>query len=223
MKLLALDTSTAACTVAVLYGDALAERTELGTGHSERILEMVRDVLAEAGAALSQLDAIALGRGPGLFTGLRIGAGVAQGLAFGVDIPVVPVSSLAALAQGQGDAGVLAAFDARMHQVYFGAYRREANGIVTLVGSEQVAAPGAVAIPPDSDWVGAGSGWDQYHAELRARLGARVVEWRRGAHPHARDVARLGAAAFKAGASVAAEQALPVYLRDEVAVKPAKR
>ena len=184
---------------------------------------MVRDILAESGLTLTQLDAIVFGRGPGLFTGLRIGAGVAQGLAFGANLPVVPVSSLAALAQGQNAASVLAAFDARMHQVYYGEYLRNAHGIVELAGTELVVAPKAVAIPAQADWVGVGSGWDEYHAELLERLGARVVEWRRRAYPRAGDIARLGAVAFEAGDILPAEQALPIYLRDEVAVKSGKR
>jgi tRNA threonylcarbamoyladenosine biosynthesis protein TsaB len=223
VKLLALDTSTAACTVALWRYDERLERIEFGAQHSERILAMVRDVLAEAGLALTQLDAIAFGRGPGLFTGLRIGAGVAQGLAFGADLPVVAVSSLAALAQGQAAASVLAAFDARMHQVYFGAYRRNARGIVELTGSELVVAPKAVAIPEGAGWVGAGSGWDEYHAELSQRLGDRVVEWHPRAFPRGGDVAQLGAVAYEAGALLSPEQALPIYLRDEVAVKQGKR
>ena len=194
----------------------------MGSRHSERILDMVHEALAEAGLALTQLDVLAFGRGPGLFTGLRIGAGVAQGLAFGADLPIVPVSSLAALAQGQSAPRVLAAFDARMHQVYLGAYARAANGLVGLVESEAVVVPGMAPLPVAPDWVGAGSGWDEYHVELLRRFGDRVSTWCRDAHPHAADLARLGAAAYAAGAAVPVEQALPVYLRDEVAIKPRK-
>lgn len=208
--------------MSVLSDGAALERFELGSKHSERILDMVREALAEAGLALTQLDALAFGRGPGLFTGLRIGAGVAQGLAFGADLPIVPISSLATLAQGQPAPRVLAAFDARMHQVYFGAYARAANGLVELEGSEAVLAPGTAPLPVAPDWVGAGSGWDEYHVELLRRLGDCVSTWHRHAYPHAADLARLGAAAYAAGAAVPVEQALPVYLRDEVAVKPRK-
>lgn len=206
----------------VLSDSAALERFELGAQHSERILEMVREVLVEAGWALTQLDVLAFGRGPGLFTGLRIGAGVAQGLAFGADLPIVPISSLAALAQGQPAPRVLAAFDARMHQVYFGAYVRAANGLVEIEGSETVVAPDAAPLPTAPDWVGAGSGWDEYHQELLQRLGDRVSGWQRQAYPHAVDLAHLGAAAYAAGAAVPVEQALPVYLRDDVAVKSRK-
>lgn len=222
MKVLALDTATAACSVGVLSDGAVLERFELGSRHSERILDMVCEALAEAGLALTQLDVLAFGRGPGLFTGLRIGAGVAQGLAFGADLPIVPISSLATLAQGQSAPRVLAAFDARMHQVYFGAYARAANGLVELAGNEAVVAPGMAPLPETPNWIGAGSGWDEYHLALLRRFGDRVSTWRQHAHPHAADLARLGAAAYAAGAAVPAERALPVYLRDEVAIKPRK-
>lgn len=221
-KILALDTSTEACSVAIWADGAVAERFEIGTQHSERILAMVDELLAETGLALTRFDAVAFGRGPGSFTGLRIGAGVAQGLAFGADIPVTPVSSLAALAQGVDAPRVLAAFDARMNQVYSGAYVRNAEGIVELIGSEAVLAPSDVPLPDGYDWIGAGSGWDQYHAALLQRLDKHVAGWRERVYPRARDVARLGAAVFRAGRAIPAELALPVYVRDDVAVKQTK-
>lgn len=222
LKILALDTSTEACSAAVWTDGAVVERFESGNQHSGRILAMVDDLLAETGFSLTQLDAIAFGRGPGSFTGLRIGAGVAQGLAFGADIPVTPVSSLAALAQGVDAPRVLAAFDARMNQVYCGAYVRNAQGIVELIGAESVLVPSDIPLPEGSDWVGAGNGWDQYHAALLQRLGKHVFDWRKRVSPHARDVAQLGAVAFRVGKAITAEQALPVYVRDDVAVKQVK-
>ena len=222
LKTLALDTSTEACSAAIWTDGAVVERFESGNQHSERILAMVDDLLAETGFALTQFDAIAFGRGPGSFTGLRIAAGVAQGLAFGAGIPVTPISSLAALAQGVDAPRVLAAFDARMHQVYSGAYVRNAQGIVELAGNEGVAAPLDVPLPGGNDWVGAGNGWDQYHAALLERLGGRVINWHKQVYPRARDVGRLGAVAVQAGKALSAEQALPVYVRDDVAVKQTK-
>jgi len=218
LKLLALDTSTEACSVAVWVDGVINERFKLER-HSEHILPMVQEVLADAGLALAQLDAIAFGRGPGSFTGLRIAAGVAQGLAFGVNLPVVPVPSLAVLAQGVGMPRVLAATDARMHQVYWGAYARNAEGLMELAGEEIVIAPQAVPLAEGEGWVGAGSGWDQYSTLLLARLGHRVKEWHKQRYPHAGDVARLGAAGFARGEIVSPEKALPVYIRDEIAVK----
>lgn len=222
MNILALDTSTEACSVAIWSDGAVTERFESGNQHSGRILAMVDELLTESGFALTRFDAIAFGRGPGSFTGLRIGAGVAQGLAFGVDIPVTPVSSLAALAQGVDAPRVLASFDARMNQIYSGAYVRNAWGIVEPAGSESVTAPADIPFPEGNNWVGAGNGWDQYHAALLQRLGGHVAEWRKQVHPRARDVAQLGAAAVQAGMTIAAEQALPVYVRDDVAVKQVK-
>ncbi|MFQ5546206.1 MAG: tRNA (adenosine(37)-N6)-threonylcarbamoyltransferase complex dimerization subunit type 1 TsaB [Acidiferrobacterales bacterium] len=219
MKILALDTSTEACSVALSVDGHIYDCFELGAQHSSRILAMVDEVLAEATLALADLDALAFGRGPGSFTGLRIGASIAQGLAFGVGLPVVPVSSLAALAQGQRQNRVLAAFDARMSQVYWGAYRRGPEGIMTLMGDERVVAPAEVPVPEAGDWFGVGSGWDQYAEELKVRLGHRVRDWAQGGHPHARDVARLGESGFNNNEAVSAEHALPVYLRDNVAVK----
>lgn len=219
LKILSLDTSTEVCSTALWADGAVVERFESGSRHSERILPMVQEVLAEAGLVLRQLDAIAFGRGPGSFTGLRIGAGVAQGLAFGADLQVVPVSSLAALAQGVGAPKVLAAFDARMDQVYWGAYARNAQGIVERRDEEKVLAPKDVPVPVGTDWVGAGSGWDQYAAILSERLAGHVREWRARCFPLARFVAQLGAVEHGKGGALAPEQALPVYLRDEVAAK----
>jgi tRNA threonylcarbamoyladenosine biosynthesis protein TsaB len=220
VKILALDTSTEACSVALLADGHTCDRFELGVQHSLRILAMIDEVLAEAAFALADLDALAFGRGPGSFTGLRIGAGVIQGLAFGAGLPVVPVSSLAAMAQGQRQSRVLAAFDARMSQVYWGAYRRGPDEIMTLVDDEGVLAPGKVPVPEGGDWFGVGSGWDQYADQLKARLGDRVRGWSQGGHPHARDVARLGELGFNKHEAVSAEQALPVYLRDNVVTRP---
>ena len=195
------------------------ERFEVGSQHSERILPMTHEVLAEAGLALSQLDAVAFGRGPGSFTGLRICAGVAQGLAYGADAPVGPVSSLAALAQGVEAPRVLAGFDARMNQLYWGAYVRNAQGLAVLSGEEKVLAPQDIPLPDGNGWIGAGSGWDRYAAMLSERLGERVHEWRAQCFPRARFVAQLGAHEYAGGRALTPEQAQPVYLRDEVAVK----
>src|SRR4030065_1734582 len=134
MKLLALDTATEACTAALWMDGEVLERFESGGQHSERFLPMVDALLAQAGLVPTQLAALAFGRGPGSFTGLRIGAGVVQGLAFGAGVSVVPGSSLAALAQGQDAVKVLAAFDARMRQGHWGGYVGHAQGLVGAEG-----------------------------------------------------------------------------------------
>ena len=184
---------------------------------------MVQQVLAESGLSLKQLDAIAFSRGPGSFTSLRIGAGVVQGLAFGANLPGVPVSSLAALAQGVDAPKVLAAFDARMNQVYWGAYVRNKKGLVELQGQEIVIAPANVPLPEGSGSVGAGNGWDQYAAVLTTRVGSHVSEWRKQVFPKARHVAELALELLTAGQTVTADQAVPVYIRDEVAMKQVRR
>jgi len=222
VKILGFDTSSEACTAALRVGEVVIERFDRGGRHAERLLGMVDELLDEAGFPLTQVDAIAFGRGPGSFTGLRIAAGVAQGLAFGAGLPVVPVSSLAALAQGVDAPNVAAGFDARMNQVYWGAFRRGASGLVEAVGEETVIDPAAVSLPPGRGWVGAGSGWDVYGAMLSARLGDRVERWERDALPQARDLVALAVAACAAGRTVSPDEALPVYLRDDVAKKPAK-
>ncbi len=193
------------------------ERFELGEQHSHRILPMIDALLGDAGLRLAGLDALAFGRGPGSFTGLRISAAVAQGLGFAADLPVVPVSSLAALAQGTTQERVLVAMDARMNQVYWGIYVRDAQLRPRLVGDELVAAPADFPDPQGSGWWGAGSGWDLYAERLLARWPDQVIGWTPQCFPHARDVAILGAAGFVAGEALPAERALPVYVRDDVA------
>ncbi len=220
MKLLALDTATEACSAAMLVDDEVVECYELAPRrHADLILLMIEEVLAETGLNPSQLDALAFGRGPGAFTGVRIAAGVAQGIAFAAELPVVPVSTLAAIALGavrECEASrVVAAIDARMGEVYCGAYQAEGQG-VALVGEEWVRAPDALPTLPtgEGDWLGAGSGWATYGAELGSRLG--VEHWQGKVYPRAWDVATLGALAYQRGEALAPELALPVYLRDQV-------
>jgi len=224
-RLLAFDTATEACSAALLVGDALAERHVIGPReHARLLLPMVEELLREGGLALADLDAIAFGRGPGSFTGVRIATGMAQGLAFAAGLPVVPVSSLAALAQQAADAGharVLAAIDARMGEVYWGEFTRGADGLVVAAGEERVCPPGAVPPPEAEGWFGIGTGWGTYRDVLEARLGGAVVDCAPEAWPRAATVARLGAAARATGVALPPAQALPVYLRDEVAHKPA--
>lgn len=221
MKLLALDTSTAACSAAVWVDGAVYERFQLAPrGHAELILPMASAVLAEAGLSISHLDGLAVGRGPGAFTGVRIAIAVAQGIAFAADLPVAPVSTLAAVAveclRGQPAAYVAVALDARLGEVYWGAYRAEADGGAVLWGEERVCSPTAAALPGPGNWQGAGDGWAA-HAETLRRLG--VTAWRSDLYPRARAIAALGALAYGRGEAVSADRVLPVYLRDEV-VRP---
>lgn len=289
MKILALDTATEACSAALLIdGRIIAREVETERGHGERILSMVDEVLTEGGLALAALDAIAFGRGPGGFTGVRLAASVTQGLAFAVERPVVPVSDLAAVAQRvldlePGIDRVIVCNDARMHEVYWACFERDPAGFAALVGDERVGAPGTVEISPrwrasasatsgvpssgalaagDSSGalrdaapraasldlsseaggsalpgaragaIGvAGRGFRAY-PELRSKLLSSSET--RGSEtsntpspgvilvsdqllPRAQDIARLAAVEVAAGRTRPAEDAIPVYLRDDVA------
>ncbi len=219
MRILAIETATEACSAAVLDGSQCYERFEVRPrAHLRLLLPMVTSVLEEAGLELGDLDAIAFGCGPGGFTGLRIAAGVAQGLALGADLPVVPVSNLAVLAAAAfADTPaetVLVCQDARMDEVYWATFRRGADGLPSSLTPERLALPAAVEAP-DSGWRGVGSGW-QIYPELRARF-ADVAEIEAVARlPRAAQVALLATRIVREGGAVPAEQAAPVYLRDGV-------
>ncbi len=228
MRLLALDTATEACSVALRVDDAVYTRwVEAPREHGDRLLAMIDEVLAEADLTADALDVVAFGRGPGAFTGVRIAVSAAQGIAYGLDRPVVPVSDLAALAQGahreHGARAVLAAIDARMGEVYWGAYRLDDNGLMTAVQEEAVAPPERVPWPEGADWLGVGTGWASYAEHLSDAAGDRLRANQGRALPHARDIAELAARAWQHGEVVTATQALPVYLRDRVADKPRQR
>ncbi len=221
MNILAVDTSGETCSVALLIGTELRQRLEREPRrHGELVLAMMDGILAEAGIGLTRLDALAFGRGPGSFTGVRIATAVVQGVAYGADLPVVPVSTLAALAQGclrsHGSSRVLAAFDARMGELYWGPYRVDNGDLMRPAGAEEVAPPQVVALPTAGGWSGVGSGWAAYGEVLRERLGARLLAVVPDTLCEARDVAVLAAAEFASGHWVTAEQALPVYLRERV-------
>ncbi len=221
MNLLAVETSTECCSVALLHGDALIDRSELAPRrHAERVLPMADALLAEAGITRGQLDAIAAGRGPGAFTGVRLAVSVAQGLALALDIPVVPVSSLAALAMQapRNGAAVLAAIDARRDEIYAGTFRFDRDGLVQPLDDECVTAAAALRLPEADAWNVIGTGWSAYAGAIRTRLPSAPRWTEGGRYPQARDVARLAAPLFAAGKGVPPEQALPVYLRDKVAL-----
>ena len=179
---------------------------------------MVDGVLAEAGLGLNDLDAIAFGRGPGAFTGVRIAAGVTQGLALGARLPVIPLSSLATLAQGAiaQPATLLPAIDARMGEVYWAVYAAAQDGLASLVSGEQVTSPDAVRVPDEGRIFGVGSGWGTYRSGLESVLDGQITGIDPERFPLARDMLPLAAREYRAGRCVGAHQALPVYLRDNV-------
>lgn len=221
MNLIAIETATESCSAALSCDGRVIERSEIAPRrHAELILPMIESLLAEAGMSRRQLDAIAVGRGPGAFTGVRLGISVAQGLALGLDVPVLPVSSLAALAQDapHGTAAILAVIDARMGEVYAGAFRRASNGRVAAIDEESVARADALIVPQSTQWSIVGSGWDTYRDALAARLPHAPVFADGARYPQASAVAHLAAPRIRAGEGVSPEHALPVYLRDKVAL-----
>jgi len=224
VKLLALDTAGPRCSVALLlHGklkelDVTAERLQ-----AEHVLPMVEKLLGEAGLKLASLDAIAFGRGPGAFTGLRVATSVAQGLAYGANLPVVLVSDLSALAAAAVRVHkverILACLDARMHEVYWAAYEMRAGELLSLT-EEALSPPAEVSPPSGGPWFGAGPGWGAYGEALKARVSS-LAGTDPVLLPTAGDIARLGELAFHKGHRLPPEQALPVYLRDKVATPKA--
>ena len=224
MKILAVDTATEACSAALFIDGETTELFEIAPQqHTQLILKMVEDLLAQAQLNLNQLDALAFGRGPGSFTGVRIATGVVQGLAFASDLSVVPVSTLASMAQFSYRQyqyeRVLSGIDARMGGMYWGCYQLADNGLMQLVGEEQVSAPEAVVITDDAQWVGVGTAWGSYTEQLNKGLSAAIIEQHPDCLPHSSSIAELAAYAHSQGQSVPAAQAQPVYLRDDVAKK----
>lgn len=225
MNVLGIDTSSAACVLGLQTDAGFTQRNDIvGREHSRVILPTLTDLLEEANVRIADINLIVMGQGPGSFTGLRIGVGVVQGLAFGLDIPVAPVSTLACIARRQmretGATHVLAALHARKDEVYFGAYAKQGN-LVRLLGSERVASVRELVIDSSLPWVGAGDGW-QLQAELEARLGRQVVS-SPGVLPQARDLVDLGLAVYRDGGAVPSHKAEPRYLREHVADRPKPR
>ncbi len=229
--ILSLDTATEACSVALFNtndgpGQVQENFEVIPRQHSQRLFPMLDELLAEQGVARSSIDVIAFGRGPGAFTGVRIATGVAQGLGWALDRPVVGVSTLAALAQQaystQGDTQVLTAIDARMDEVYWGAWELDADTcLMKPVIDEMVCPPEQTAATVPAGWIelsGIGSGWC-YRERMNITLASECEQ----ALPHAADIAVLAADDFAKGLAVSADQALPVYLRDKVALKKSER
>jgi tRNA threonylcarbamoyladenosine biosynthesis protein TsaB len=231
VRLLAIDTASGLCSAALwLDGELLLREWPTAREHAQRILPMVDDLLATAGLGLGQIDAIAFGRGPGSFTGLRIAASVTQGLAAGAGLPVVPVSDLRALAAAAlavaesegGERPVAAAgcLDARMGEVYWGCFAVDAGGALSREAVERVLPPADVPSPvagsAGGGLAGAGRGFEAY-PELADRLGIRPGWLLASAEPRAADIVRLAVGDFTDGLAVDAAEAIPVYLRDNVA------
>jgi len=223
MKILAIETATEACSAALEVDECCIQRFEIAPRqHTQLILPMIDELLAEANIQIRDLDAIAFGQGPGAFTGVRIAVGVIQGLAFAHKIPVIPISTLAALAQhfaGEHDA-VAASIDARMQELYWGLYQKDESGIMQLVLEEKVCSPSECSLPTEVSWFGVGSAWETYAEELQSRFNHNLLGVKANALPAAEDVITLAKVAYKEGKAIPVEAATPVYIRNKIANKP---
>ncbi len=218
MRFAALETSSDWCSVALwLDGEIVSVERRAPNRHSELVLPLLEHLLSGKGLSISRLDAVAFGSGPGAFTGLRIACGIAQGLALARGLPVAGVSSFEAMAEECGAANVVACIDARMHEVYYAALRREGAGWSEVVPGRCVP-PAAAEPPPGEGWIGCGSGFSAFPGFLQNKIFRVNPE----IHPTAHAVARLAAPRLLAGKGVDASQALPTYFRDKVAFTQAE-
>ena len=227
MKILAVDTATEACSAALYINGDIQERFEIAPReHTKLLLPMVDSLMTEAGLRPQQLDAMAFGCGPGSFTGVRIATGVMQGVAYGADLPVVAVSTLAAISQAclqkTNHNTIFTAVDARMGEIYWAVYQRDADGYAQLLGQEKVQPASEVDALQQAGY-GIGSGWQCYEQELTDRLGEQLLGFDADYLPHSAQIALLGAVGVQRGQTVPVEQAMPVYLRDKVAKTTAER
>ncbi|MDP1644654.1 MAG: tRNA (adenosine(37)-N6)-threonylcarbamoyltransferase complex dimerization subunit type 1 TsaB [Thiobacillus sp.] len=223
MRVLALETSTEYCSVALWQDSAVVERCELvGQKHSEVLMEMLDALLKDAGFGIKDMDGIAFGKGPGSFTGVRIACGVAQGLALGANLPVAGVCTLQALAEASSQTCVIAALDARMGEIYHAAYEKQGDDW-TALSEPRLCKPQDAPLVPGDDWFGAGSGFAAHGAALQARYAGQLQGMDGVAVPQAAAIAALGAAQFVLGLGKDAAEALPLYLRDKVALKTSER
>lgn len=223
MRIIAIETSTEYCSVALWQDGVITEKSELvGQKHSEVLMTMLDNVLQEAGVKLKQLDGIAFGEGPGSFTGVRIACGVTQGLALGANLPVMGICTLQAVAQGSGRSKVIAALDARMAEVYFAVYEKRADEWHALC-APCLCLPQNTPAVEGNGWQGAGSGFAAHGEVLQARYDGQLLAIDAACVPQARAIAALAAPLFAAGKGLDAAQAMPLYLRDKVALKTSER
>ncbi len=221
MKILAIETATDACSAALLIDNEIALEYEVAPRkHTQLLLPMIERLMANAQLSIAELDAIAFSQGPGAFTGLRIAAGVTQGIALSADIPVIAISTLAAMAQQSYQQNqtnhMLVALDARINEVYWGKYEVK-KGKVQLNGREQVILPTEIATIKEGEWVGIGSGWEAYREALENITNGRISQLYPDLTPSAEFIAELAAYKYQQGDVVSADQAQPVYLRNKVA------
>lgn len=224
IKILALDTSTNACSVALCLDEAIHGEFEIAPRqHASLVMPMVKKLLDAQSMHLEDLDAIAFGQGPGSFMGIRIAAGIAQGLAFGAQLPVIPISSLQALAQAAyletACERILAGWDARMQAIYWGGYTLQGKYMQSII-PDVLSAPAEITLPDQEAWLAAGNAWQEYAADLPRALTKSFLAERPDIYPSARAVAYLAIEKLEQGETFQPSQAQPVYLRNDVATKP---
>lgn len=224
MKLLAIETSTEFCSVALLSDDRiLANEILAGQRHSEILLEMIQELLANAALNLHQIDGIAFGAGPGSFTGLRIACGVAQGLAYAANLPIIGINTLEALAQKTAAPFAVVALDARMGEIYHAAYQKISNCNWKIISPPLLCSPDNAPLLPGNAWIACGSGFDVYRQKLTAIYCDTIQQIHSGFHPHATEVVQLACYQFGEGIRLHPADASPVYIRNKVALTENER
>ena len=225
MNILAIETSTEACSAALLHNNKITLEFDITPQrHSQPILPMCDALLKQSGLSLKDLDAIAFAQGPGSFTGIRIAAGVTQGIAFGADLPVIAISTLEALAhqalKKHNNASVLVAIDARMSEVYWAEYSLNKDNSIMSLCDEQVTRPSAVCSSSNQEIIAIGSGWKEYKSEFEPLVKEKnITNIYSDALPSAELIVELAKLKWQKNELLTAEQAVPVYLRNDVAKK----
>lgn len=223
MNLLALDTSTEHLSLALMVdGKTLTFEVNAGQAHSQLILPQIQALLSAANLQLADLDGLAFGAGPGSFTGVRIAVGVAQGLGFGANLPVTGICTLLALAEESGACKVISCLDARMGEVYHAAYEKIGMQWHVVI-APGLYKPEAVPVLQGADWLGAGSGWQSYTPQLNAIYSKQLQGVEGALLPTASAILRLALPIFASGEPLPASAALPIYIRNRVALKTAER
>lgn len=224
MKILALETSTEYCSVALyLDGNIFNKEILAERRHSEILLPMVHEILAEAELTLHQIDGVAFGAGPGSFTGLRIACGVAQGLAYAATLPVVGISTLKAVAQKTGEQKVIVALDARMGEIYHAAYQQLTIHTWKIISPPILCSPQQSPPVAGNEWNGCGSGFEVYSEELTLIYNNNLQQIHYGFHPQAGEIAQLALPKFTDGSNTDPANAAPIYIRNKVALKESER
>lgn len=226
--ILALETATDACSCALQKNGVVTEIFEIvPQRHADIILIQIEQLIAQANIRLSDVDAVAFGSGPGGFMGVRIATGVAQGLGFALNRPLIPVSTLQSLAQTAYEATqapkVVAGWDAKMSAIYWGAYALdEKTQLMESVLTDRLTFPAEVSLPAEYQWLAAGNAWTVYEQDLPWKLSEHFIATRSDLHPHAAAIAKIATDRFNKGQTLSPEQAEPTYLRNEIAQKPKK-